>query len=249
MLTRDPMPTSRPASPPARQPASHPARRDLLITALALLALLAWDLSGWDLALIRLYGDAQGFALRNAWITRNLLHDGGRWLSAAMLALLVWDVWRPILPGRTLKHRLFGLGVVLLNLLVVPLIKRFTSTSCPWDLAEFGGIAAYVPHWQLGVSGGGGGHCFPSGHAVAAFAFFGAYFSWRQHHPRLARATLVGVLVVGSLFAWAQMARGAHFASHSLWTAWLCWTVAMAAYLVQPSARTTPALQRAAGPA
>jgi membrane-associated PAP2 superfamily phosphatase len=39
---------------------------------------------------------------------------------------------------------------------------------------------------------------------------------------------LLGVLAFGSLFAWAQMARGAHYPSHSLWSAWLCWVAVMA---------------------
>lgn len=33
------------------------------------------------------------------------------------------------------------------------------------------------------------------------------------------------MLVVGTLFGWAQMARGAHYPSHTLWSAWLCWLV------------------------
>ena len=40
------------------------------------------------------------------------------------------------------------------------------------ELAEFGGVAQHVSHWSLGVLDGGPGHCFPSGHASSAFAFF-----------------------------------------------------------------------------
>ena len=36
---------------------------------------------------------------------------------------------------------------------------------------------------------------------------------------------LAAVLVAGSLFGWAQLARGAHYPSHTLWTAWWCWVV------------------------
>jgi len=50
--------------------------------------------------------------------------------------------------------------------------------------------------------------------AVASFAFFGVYFLWRHHRPRLARAVLAGVLLAGLAFGWAQWARGAHFVSH-----------------------------------
>jgi hypothetical protein len=42
--------------------------------AFGLLALLAWDTSGLDLLSVRLAGDAHGFALREAWFTRVLVH-------------------------------------------------------------------------------------------------------------------------------------------------------------------------------
>jgi membrane-associated PAP2 superfamily phosphatase len=114
-------------------------------------------------------------------------------------------------------------------LLLVPTIKQMTATSCPWDLAEFGGVAAYVPHWRLGVYDGEPGHCFPSGHVVAAFAFLPLYFDWRSQRPRLARLSLALVCAAGALYGWAQLARGAHYVSHTLWSAWLCWMVCMLA--------------------
>ena len=64
-----------------------------------------------------------------------------------------------------------------------------------------------------------------SGHAVAAFAFLSLHFRWRTSRPRAARLALLAVTVLGALFGWAQLARGAHFASHTLWSAWLCWVV------------------------
>ena len=126
-------------------------------------------------------------------------------------------------PSRGERWR--WIGVMLLCVVAVPAIKRFSATSCPWDLAEFGGVARYVSHWRLGLADGGGGHCFPSGHAVAAFAFFGLYFLWRDHDAQRARAWLAAVVVVGLLFGTAQLARGAHYPSHTLWSAWLCWTL------------------------
>ena len=204
------------------------------IAAVALLALLAWEASGADLPLSHLFGGPRGFAFRSAWVTQHLLHDGGRWLAAAVLVLMIWDTWRPLVPGPTRRERGYWLGVVVLSLLLVPTLKRFSSTSCPWDLAEFGGRSAYVPHWLLGLADGGPGHCFPSGHAVASFAFFGLYFLWQPHRPTVARWALIGVLTAGAAFAWAQLARGAHFASHSFWSAWVCWTVASLAAPLAP---------------
>ena len=207
-------------------------QRDLLFTALGLLALLGWDASQADMALMRLFGNHSGFAWRDAWLTRDVLHQGGRMLAWAVLGLLVVDVVRPLVAGPSRRQRGWGVVLVLIGLVLVPGLKRLSLTSCPWDLVDFGGLARHVSHWQFGVADGGPGHCFPSGHAVAAFAFFGVYFAWRDHRPALARWALGLVMLFGLAFGLAQMARGAHFASHTLWSGWLCWSVGMGASLL-----------------
>jgi membrane-associated PAP2 superfamily phosphatase len=190
---------------------------------LGLLVLLLWEACGLDLTLARLYGTRAGFPLRDAWLTRTLLHDGGRAAAWCVAALMVAAALGPARDEPARRQRWYWIGVSVLCLLIVPTIKRLTAVSCPWDLAEFGGVAAYVPHWRVGVADGGPGHCFPSGHAVAAFAFLSLYFGWRTQRPRLARLTLLLVCCAGVLFGWAQLARGAHYVSHTVWSAWLCW--------------------------
>jgi membrane-associated PAP2 superfamily phosphatase len=205
----------------------HP---DLAITLAGLLLLLAWDAIGWDLAVVGLFGDAGGFAWRDAFATSQLLHGGGRVLAWALLGALAWATWRArpgAGPGQSERWR--WLGVVLLCVLAVPLLKQFSHTSCPWDLVQFHGVARYVPHWQWGIGDGGPGHCFPSGHAVAAFGFFGLYFLWRDHDARRARRWLLAVLVMGLVYGIGQLIRGAHYPSHTLWTAWLCWVICASA--------------------
>ena len=223
-------------------PAQRPgvARSDLAVTLATLAALLAWDASGADLAVTRLWAgaDGSGFALRDSLWTATLLHDGGRLAAWALLLALVVAAVRapavatstPTVPGRAERWR--WLAVMLLCVLAVPLLKRHSVTSCPWDLAEFGGTATYVSHWAFGQHDGGPGHCFPSGHAVAAFAFFGLYFQWRSHDVRRAQRWLAVVLGAGLLFGAAQLLRGAHYPSHTLWSAWLCWALNAAAAAV-----------------
>jgi len=216
-------------------------RRDLLVTVLALLLLLAWDATGWDLTAARLFGDAQGFAARDTFWASKLLHDGGRiaaWLLLAVLVVATLRTPKAVAKGPTRAERWRWIGVMLLAIVAVPAIKRFSPTSCPWDLSIFGGAAQYVSHWRFGVADGGGGHCFPSGHAVAAFGFFGLYFMWRGHDAVKARLWLAAVLIIGLLFGTAQLARGAHYPSHTLWSAWLCWAICVAAAQCLPRSRS-----------
>ena len=205
-------------------------RRDLLLSLLALALLLLWEWSRLDLTVSRLYGDASGFRWREAWLTAGLGHQGGRLVAWVIFAIWISDAIRPWIASCSPQapacaQRRYWQAVTLLCLTVVPTLKKFSDTSCPWDLAEFGGTAAYVPHWLLGVVDGGAGRCFPSGHAIAAFAFFSLYFLWRPHRPAVARACLATVLLLGTLFGWAQLARGAHYVSHTLWSAWICWAI------------------------
>jgi membrane-associated PAP2 superfamily phosphatase len=212
----------------ARDTLPAQALHDLLATCALLALLLCWEVSGADLLLAARYGSGHGFALRDAWWTRTLLHDGGRWLAGAALGAAALHAWHGGGSGLARPHRLAWLALVLLGLVVVPALKQASASSCPWDLALFGGPVPYVPHWMLMRADGGPGHCFPSGHAVAAFAFLPLYFQWRAQRPRLAWALLAAMLALGLLFGWAQLARGAHFPSHTMWSAWLCWTIGAA---------------------
>lgn len=215
-----------PIAPPIR-----PRRADALATLLGLLLLLAWDLSALDLWLIRPWGDAAGFPRQDHWATRRLLHDGGRLLAWGVLAALAANAWRPLarwapmFPALPRRERVRWLAVTLLAVLAVPALKQVSLTSCPWELGEFGGHAERVWHWLLRTPDGGSGHCFPSGHAVSAFAFLSGWFVLRDDHPAAARAWLAAVLLLGAAYGLAQMVRGAHYASHTLWSAWLCWTL------------------------
>lgn len=117
-------------------------------------------------------------------------------------------------------------------LLATSLLKNASSTSCPWELSEFGGVARYVSHWQWGVVDGGEGSCFPAGHASAAFCFLSGYLALRHTAPHAARLWLAARLAAGALIGLAQQVRGAHYLSHTLWTTWLCWVVALARWVL-----------------
>ncbi len=202
------------------------AGRDAAWIALSLLALLAWDAAGLDLTVERWFGDAQGFHLKSHWFFAQVLHEGGRWVSAAAIVVVLINVFRPWRFAGPMSRatRIWWLAITATCLLLIPTLKQLSATSCPWDLAEFGRSAQHVSHWAFGVKDGGPGRCFPSGHASAAFSLFGGWFALRGTSPHAARRWLAGVWVFGILFSAAQTVRGAHFPSHSMWTAWVCFT-------------------------
>lgn len=205
----------------------NPRYRRLLAGSLAsLLLLLAWDALALDLPFAREFGSPSGFALRDHWLLSDWLHDGARRLGWMLVFALALAIARPVGVLRRLSagERTGLLLGVLASLTAVSVVKNLSHTSCPWDLAEFGGVARYVSHWQWGVSDGGSGRCFPGGHASAGFAFVAGYFGLRERAPRAALSWLGAALGAGLFLGLVQQARGAHYMSHTLWTAWICWT-------------------------
>ncbi|RYF42487.1 MAG: phosphatase PAP2 family protein [Comamonadaceae bacterium] len=206
------------------------------ITAAALLLLGLWDVSGADLAFAQLAGGPSGFPWKDSpWASRG--HAWGRNASGFALACLLLAVAMPFGPLRALGRgqRAKLLLVTAGAMLLVTALKYASTTSCPWDLQVFGGAARQVSHWRWGQSDGGPGRCFPAGHASAAFAFVAGYFALRLHRPHAARLWLAFALLAGLAFGLVQQWRGAHFASHTLWSGWLCWTFALACYSARPT--------------
>lgn len=195
--------------------------------------ILLWEFSGGDRWVMNALADNRGFALQNNLWLRVVLHDGLRRASTLAYVLLILAIWKPrgFLRAATRLQRVEMLVGVTASLLVVSAIKHFSLTSCPWDLAQFGGVARSVSHWAWGLDDGGPGRCFPSGHASAGFAFFpvalpflfASSASMRKHGQTVFYAVLVFGLVCGA----TQILRGAHFPSHVLWTGLICWMVAV----------------------
>ena len=198
-----------------------------IVSLFLLIIFLVWDSTTWDMQLATIWGEPGGFALREHWWMAKIMHAGARnvgWLFFVAILIGIWRPWGALRALATADRVSLFLSV-LSALLSVTLIKGFSQTSCPWDLQAFGGAAPYVSHWNLWVSDGGGGHCFPAGHASTGFAFMAAYFGLRQNNAPGAMKWLVLAISVGFVLGIAQQIRGAHFMSHTFWTAWLCWTV------------------------
>ncbi|MBE0475294.1 phosphatase PAP2 family protein [Rhodoferax sp.] len=204
-----------------------------LITGAALIGLLIWDASGLDLAVMQRLANAQGFALRDNWWLAEVLHTRARQLAGMVFIALMVMNWWPAGWFRGLQRwqRIEIVLGILLSLLAVSTLKHFSLTSCPWDLQDFGGKASYVSHWTWGARDGGSGRCFPAGHASSALAFIALALPWlfsdNASLRRRGQWLLLMALFLGLVFGLAQTLRGAHYPSHTLWTSWICWTVAV----------------------
>jgi membrane-associated PAP2 superfamily phosphatase len=178
-----------------------------------------------------------GFPWRDNWLLTTVLHDGGRRLSWLLALGLCLAVWWPVGPLARVpqRARLQLAATTLLAGLAVSLLKLGSATSCPWELSEFGGLAQYASHWTLNPDGGSG-RCFPAGHAASGFSFLGGYFAFRPTDSRMGRIWLATAVGAGLLLGLAQQWRGAHFMSHTLWTAAICWSIALAVDAAWPRA-------------
>ena len=233
-------------------PAERHSSMPLSLAWLALLAFtLVWDFTGLDMVVMQTIGTPEGFPLKNQWLLSTVLHDQLR-LAAQLLFLVMvgWAVWPSKTSGLPRRERLLLVGLVLLSLLTVNLVKINSRTSCPWDLQAFGGSASYVSHWLLSVSDGGGGRCFPGGHASSALAFFALCLPWLHAPASTQRETRTGwrwlslILLVGLIAGATQTLRGAHHPSHTLWTLLICSGISIAGWRL-----SQPWLQRGAAKA
>ncbi|MBN2646044.1 MAG: phosphatase PAP2 family protein [Desulfuromonadaceae bacterium] len=182
---------------------------------------------------------------KHSWWAETLIHSGGRKLviSAAVvsLILLVESLFSPLFYAwrRSALYLLLCIG---LSTGLAASGKQLLNHHCPWSLQQYGGSALEQP-WSALLSGPVGqekGHCFPSGHAAGGFALSALYFVLRDHHARLARLALVFGLSLGVIFSIGQMARGAHFLSHNIVSAWLCWCVATLLFIGPFRGRLAP---------
>ncbi len=167
--------------------------------------------------------------LKHFWLTQTWLHDGGHDL-AVILFIAVLLSYGMSVGNRYFsryRHALAYLSISIpVSTLMVSAIKRLTQVDCPWSVVEFGGERPYQ-FWLHSVWSPlqGADHCFPAGHASSAYMFFGLYFVSTQLFPQHAKKVLYGVISFGVIFGIAQQLRGAHYISHDITSAFICWTV------------------------
>jgi membrane-associated PAP2 superfamily phosphatase len=221
--------------------ASAPARRFLvwhlggpLVAALALLAL---EHSGLDNAVSNLFFHAASgeFPLRYDPLFEIVTHQWAKYVVVLIGCALIAAYGLSFTVERLHARRRLLLFLSLAMALAptaVAILKVASSRYCPYDLAEYGGFAPHLGLFDVAAPGLDAGHCFPSGHAAAGFCLLAFYFAgYALDNRRLALAGLWGGLGAGMLLGIARVAQGAHFLSHNLWSALVCWLVILALYL------------------
>jgi membrane-associated PAP2 superfamily phosphatase len=210
----------------------RPVRAELgwLAAALALIIVLA-RYTPLDHALTGLFYDpvTHRFPLRDQAFWAVIMHTGLKYLSVAVwFALLLWWLSLRRQSSRQPLRRAIGftLIVTLLATLAVSSLRAISPHSCPWDLSAFGGSAEYFRFFDAVPLNPGPGRCAPSGHAASGFVWLAGYIALRDVDRKAARVALAFSLLLGILAGLTQLARGAHFLSHVLMTAWICFAVA-----------------------
>ena len=152
-------------------------------------------------------------------------------VASGLIALWVLSFLLPQLRPHRRLLLFLALALTLAPLAVV-LLKAASVRHCPWSLQEYGGFARHLSLFDAAPPGLAPGHCFPAGHATAGFCLLAFYFAGLAlGNLRLARAGLWGGLTAGMALGLVRVAQGAHFISHIVWSALVCWLVILALYL------------------
>jgi membrane-associated PAP2 superfamily phosphatase len=235
--------TDAPATPPVglRQETSVAQARYILIHVLGTTALLAAAAlylrdSGLDLRIEDNFYDPDLSVF--SWRHSSWLELIGHQLllilpiGAGLLALIAAIFSSRIEPLRPWRPVLWALvASISLGPLLIGVLKQFTAAHCPWDLVRYGGYAEYVQHW-FASSRAEAGRCMPNSHAGAGFSLIALYFAgWATGRRSWRRLGLLIGVGAGLVFGFVRTVQGAHFPSHSLWSAAIDWLVASLCFL------------------
>lgn len=218
---------------PATAPRPRPPRsgdwfKPLGYAVVLLVALQVLDL---DRSVSDLFYDpvAARFPLKNNWWLTHVFHNGAKWVVVVFGVVLLAIGLASFASARLRRCRAVAFFLVFamaLSSFSVSALKHFSAHACPYDLALYGGSAPRLAFLERLPEGTPPGQCWPGGHAATAFSLFGLYFAARQRSRRvLALSALAFVLLFGIALSLTQTMRGAHFLSHQVWTAVICWYV------------------------
>lgn len=246
-------------SSPAQQLPTTPwpgfARAAIALLGVAVLLVALNQYTDLDLWLADLHFDAgnQRFPWRSTWFSVTLMHGHVKqvlvWAGFLLLGTALVDLLRPL--PRLSALRRAQLRILALSALIEPrlvkLIKDYSHLQCPWSVDRYAGSEPLLRILDSVPAGFPSGDCFPAGHASVAMWLVALAVLWLPHAPHRALAAYLGGLGLGMTLGWVQQMRGAHFLTHTLWTAWIASATLLALVIafsrqLYAAARPTPHL-------
>ncbi len=206
----------------------------IVLVTLAIAAIIMFAKTGLDIATVRPYYHPE---LADPWPVGDhpvwsLFYRSAPWVTASLAVAGVALILAGILRERYRQFRLYGLLILLSvalgpGLIINVVLKDHWGRPRPRQLVEFGGQLSYVqpfiPERTYGKS-------FPCGHCSVGYLYGLGWWVWRRRHRRLATASLVAGLIVGTLLGFGRMAAGAHFLSDAVWSALIAYGIAHMLY-------------------
>lgn len=206
------------------------AQRPACVLLLGVGGIAALQWSGWDLRVTDTLYALQDHAwrLRHDALVAGVLHNRAQWLTnvcyvSGLLVALISCLWRPLHAWRRRLIYISLASTLCYGLVMIG--KALLPLPCPWDLQRYGG---YLPaggwlQWQTGARHVKG--CFPAGHATGGYVVFAWFFAARDAVWPHAHWLWLAAISAGLFLGVVQQVRGAHFLSHDVATATLCWAV------------------------
>ena len=207
----------------------------VIVTLTILIAAITIEYAGYDLALARLWYDAdtQSWPWHDNWLLEDVLHvTGVRLIGVVYVGVFIALIASFKIPSLRRWRRGFVMILIggLLGSGIVSLIKSNTHIYMPRKIMPFGGFKPYVRLFDHVPSGLPTGHAFPAGHASGGYGLVCFFFLFRVYAPKYQWIGLLSGLTVGMVFGIAQQMRGEHFLSHDLISIIICWWSAWSAY-------------------
>jgi len=170
---------------------------------------------------------AMAFPWRHSWFATDFMHHYVKVLMFGLgvvpVVILVADRVRGgrLLEARTKSNLYLMIASAVLISVTISILKALSAHHCPWSLARYGGVAPYFRIFDSLPVGASAGHCFPAGHASSGLWLASIAVFWLPKRPKMALLVFMSALVPGVLLGWVQQMRGAHFLTHTLWSAWI----------------------------
>lgn len=227
----------------------------LALLGTALLLLLIGQYTDIDQWLADLHYDASthSFPWRNTWFATDFMHGYVKnvlvWLGLITITAALADLASPrrFLPAqRSAQLRILALSAYL-EPLIVKSLKQTTYLQCPWSIDLYGGGEPMLRILDTVTVTMQKAACFPAGHASTGMWLVAIAVFWLPGNPRRAVFGYLAGLSIGLALGWVQQMRGAHFLTHTLWTAWIA-TALLLVLIALLGQRTQPFVTADTGP-